>query len=194
MIGDGVLADKEIPADLTVGETMRDARQDLHLSPTETVWQRRGGIGCSTEPRDLREDECKAARLCKLDSVAEQRSCVCPISSRAARQQHARVLDHRVCEPGSRAETLVEGKRCLEMLLGTRPLAERCREHAEVAVGGALAGDEVADLDVLASVWRELRVDRCRRLGVTKGGAGVGQIGERPEPEPMSSDVETVGP
>ena len=45
------------------------------------------------------------------------------------------------------------------MLHGCLPLAERCGEHAEVAIGSTVARDPVADHHVPARVRHELRVE-----------------------------------
>ena len=79
------------------------------------------------------------------------------------------------------------------MLLGPPPLAERRGEHAEVAIGSAVALDQVADHHVLAREGLELRIDERRDGLVAERRGGVGQIGERGEPDRLAEGVEPLG-
>ena len=79
------------------------------------------------------------------------------------------------------------------MLLRTVPFAERRREHAEVAVGGAVARDEVADHHGRARERLELRVDERGDGVVPQRSAGVGEVGQRAEPQRLAEVVEPFG-
>ena len=82
-----------------------------------------------------------------------------------APEQEAAVLVRRVREPRRGAHAPVELEGALEVLGRSLRLAERRREHAEVAVDRSVARDEVADHHVPAAERLELRVDE-RRCGL----------------------------
>ncbi len=111
----------------------------------------------------------------------------------AAREPRAGVLVERVAEPRQHPGAPVEHGGVQEVRLGALPLAERRGEHAEVAVGRAVAGDEVADHHVRAGQRLELRVDERRGLRVAQRGAGVGQVGERRQPQRLAQAVQAIG-
>ena len=71
----------------------------------------------------------------------------------------------------SRSRTPVQLHRTLEVVLGALPFAERRGEHAEVAIGRPVEGDQVADHHVRPGERLELRVDERRhRLVAERGG------------------------
>ena len=55
VVGGGVLADRERPADLPVAEATGDEGEDLHLARRQTVWEARSRSG-GTERIDPAEE------------------------------------------------------------------------------------------------------------------------------------------
>ena len=88
-----------------------------------------------------------------------------------------------VRQPRTRAEPRVEGEGRLEVLLRALPLPEDGRVHPEVAVGGAVAGDEVPDHRVRARVRQQLAIEGLRERLVAEHGARVGEVHERRDPQ-----------
>ena len=128
------------PADLAVAEAPGDQAEDLHLARREPV--RRGGVG----GRDARAPgsgraapACRSARQ-SAAGLAEQRLGLFAVAAPAC-EQEAPVLVGGVGEPGRRPHAPVQLHGALEVLLGPVRLAERRGEHAQVAVGGAVAGE-----------------------------------------------------
>ena len=86
-------------------------------------------------------------------------------------------------EPHRHAGRAVEPQRRLEVDLRLAVVAEQGGQLAEVAVDGAVGGEQVADLDDEAAPPDQLLVHGCRALAVADRAAGVGEVGQRPEPQ-----------
>ena len=137
-------------------QALGDEAEDLDLAERQPV-RRAATRARRAERADAGEQRRHADLLRQLVGLAEQLpGAVAPVA--AAPQQHAAVLVRGVGDPRAGAQPAVELHRPLEVRLGALPLAERRRQHAEVAVGGAVAGDHVADQRV-----------RCPRSGSSSG-------------------------
>ena len=120
--------------------------------------------------------------ISSASAAASASSCV-RVFAVAVGAQQPPVLVSRVGDPRARAHAAVELQRVLEVVARALAVAERGGEHAEVAIGGAVAGDEVADHHVRAGQRLQLAVDQ-RGDGLVAGDrARVGQVGQRGQPQ-----------
>src|SRR4051812_17297937 len=78
------------------------------------------------------------------------------------------------------------------MRLRALPLAECRREHPEVAIRGAVAGDEVPDHDVRPRMRLELRIDELRCALVAERRTRVSEVRERRKPKRFTKRVQAL--
>ena len=150
------------------------------LSPSGSVGDRVDPCAELVDPREKRRHP---DRPREPDCDAELGPRALAVAVPVAREQHPPVLVGGVRQPGTRAEPRVEGEGRLEVLLRALPLPEDGRVHPEVAVGGAVAGDEVPDHRVRARVRQELAIEGLRERLVAEHGACVGEVHERRDPQ-----------
>ena len=124
-------------------------------------------------------------------SVAASPSSRSAPSRRRARQEPA-VLERGVRVPRDGPHLAIELERALEVAHGVAVLAERGGEHPEVAVGGAVAGDHVADHHVAARERLQLGIDERRHRLVAERRARVREVDERADPQRRAQRIEPV--
>ena len=173
MVRGGVLADRQLSADLPVAEPARDERENLRLARRQPGRQ----AGCrrrSAERLDPREQRRHADVPGERRGLAEQ----CSRAFAVACEQEASVLVGGVREPRRGAHPPVECERLLEVLFRALRLAERRSEHPEIAIGSAVTRDEMADHHVRAGERLELRIDEGRRRLVAERCGRVREVRE----------------
>ena len=160
VVGGGVLADDSV---VPISRLLRPRAISARICTSRGDRpsggpRRRGGPSARIRPSS---SACRSARRAPPPRPAAPR----PIAVvAAAREQEAPVLVGGVGEPGRRAHPPVELHRALEVRRGPVGLAQRRGKHAQVPVGGAVAGDQVADHHVRAAPAARARGRRARPI------------------------------
>ena len=179
MVGDRVLADDEVVADLPVAETAGDEAQHDDFPRREPVGQVGEPRSGRPEPLDLRGQRRQPERCGGLRHEPEELGGADTRIGARIRAEELRVVAAGVREPQRRAHAAVEVERRLEVLRRERPVADRRRELAEEPVGGAEAGDEVSDEQGRSAVRLELRIETGGALAVSERELASVQVCER---------------
>ena len=167
-----------------------DQLQNLCLAWGEPAGETSCGV-LTPSARIFAEQSPHADPLGQAGGLTEQ---ACAVTGPPAPpEQKTRVLVGGMSHPGRcpHAPVLLQGK--LEVLLGSPMLAERRSEHSQVAVGGSIAGDQMADHHVAPRERLQLGIDDRRHRLVTQRSTGVTQVGERRQPQRRLVAIDAFG-